>query len=247
MHDTATLDVFIRELEIESHILTSNVADAAPTAGGEGSGDPKKRAGYISGGSLVAFAPGIDPQHRDDVLNSTLFAQLVANKKFKRAEQPIAWYEAYTSVLGKIGWVIQDFSFHKFDASGPTLHITDCVLQILKETLDPSAYSSAVAIVNALMALSATDDKVEVFKSQSVEPGNGNFQIGLAAEAEGVVTMKVAAFYFSSKQRDINFLWISYQSSDVELYSSTQTMTLNPVVYSTVRQGILEKLGATHK
>jgi hypothetical protein len=35
----------------------------------------------VVAGSIVAFAPGVDEQHRQDVLQSLLLAQLAANAK----------------------------------------------------------------------------------------------------------------------------------------------------------------------
>lgn len=54
--------------------------------------------------SVVAFADGIFGQQKEDLLNSTLLAQLAANQKHDRVKDTIKWYELYRSVLEKLGW-----------------------------------------------------------------------------------------------------------------------------------------------
>ncbi len=43
------------------------------------------------------------------MLNSTLFAQLAANKQHDRQNDSGAWYDRYKSVLENIGWTVPHF------------------------------------------------------------------------------------------------------------------------------------------
>src|SRR5688572_16363929 len=71
----------------------------------------------VVAGSIVSFVAGVSAQSQSDVLNSTLLAQLNSDKLFDREGRTADWYKNYTTVLGKIGWVIQGFGFSKFQSS----------------------------------------------------------------------------------------------------------------------------------
>ena len=65
----------------------------------------KKEQGFVDCGSLVSFTENLSEQNKEDVLNSTLLAQLAANKKYDRKTQHDEWYTFYMKVLENVGWV----------------------------------------------------------------------------------------------------------------------------------------------
>lgn len=44
-------------------------------------------------------------------MNSTLLAQLAANKKFDRETDTANWYSEYANVLETVGWVVTSFGW----------------------------------------------------------------------------------------------------------------------------------------
>ena len=59
---------------------------------------------------MVTFVDGLSGQQKEDVLNSTLLAQLTANRKHDRERDTGAWYDAYRGVLEQVGWASQKAS-----------------------------------------------------------------------------------------------------------------------------------------
>ena len=53
---------------------------------------------------MVSFADGVTGQQKEDLLNSTLLAQLAANGRFDREKDTLNWYETYRTVLRGVGW-----------------------------------------------------------------------------------------------------------------------------------------------
>src|SRR5216683_1057876 len=53
---------------------------------------------YVNAGSVVSFVSGVSSRNQTDVLNTTLLAQLAANKKFDREIDTVNWYKFYRSV-----------------------------------------------------------------------------------------------------------------------------------------------------
>jgi hypothetical protein len=64
----------------------------------------------IDAASIVTFVDGLSQQQKEDVLNSTLLAQLAANKQHDRERDMAGWYGTYRCVLEKVGWVSQQIS-----------------------------------------------------------------------------------------------------------------------------------------
>ena len=88
--------------------------------------------GFVDAGSLVCFNSDVHSQQKEDVLESTLLAQLAANKKYDRFAAPKNWYVFYNKVLGKVGWLAQGFEpFVEYVTNLPdAFKISDVVIEI---------------------------------------------------------------------------------------------------------------------
>lgn len=240
------IKAYIRDLQIDTPTFegSSHFFSNRSTTRSRSLADPSQPAGFVAGGSLVSFVSGISPQHQDDVLNSTLLAQLAADHDFPSPEQVMDWYGKYITVLGHLGWVKQDFAFQKYSASGSTFTMSAAILEILQAALSGDEYQVATATLNSLESLSDDDHRITVFDSKSASGSNGNFQIGTAVDAGDNVAMATSAYYFSGASEATKFLWATYSSSDVNFYFSRQSMTLHELAYAVVRQSVIDKLGA---
>ena len=62
---------------------------------------------WINGGSLLFVAPQVEGAERQAVLDSHLYAQLLANKRAgSRFTEHKAWYRAYRTALTDRGWLL---------------------------------------------------------------------------------------------------------------------------------------------
>ena len=103
---------FIKQLELvpmaEDQVQLALRAKSSPVK-------EQKEQGFVDAGSLVKKLSHV---HKSDVLNSTLLAHLTADKKYNRNKDTDKWYEIYINVLGKVGWVVQELQFERYQASG---------------------------------------------------------------------------------------------------------------------------------
>lgn len=198
---------------------------------------------YVCGGSTVSFVAGVSPQSQRDGLNSTLLAQLAANKAHDRENDTVNWYKFYRNVLENVGWVIQDFSFARFEAQSQSFTMDKVVLDLIAAIGSNDEVAIAQATIDALKALPQKDGRLVLFESMSHSASKGNFQISIANEVGGVLTMRIAGGYFSTSQSVTNVLWFSYAKSQTSLYTAGQGITLNSQIYSQVRSQIVQKLG----
>jgi hypothetical protein len=240
--DIAERQRFIEALElppIEESFRALSHAAVRPRA------DEKE--GFVDDGSLVSFVSEVSQQAREDVLNSTLLAQLAANKQFDRWKNTTDWYKHYVLVLGKVGWVLQNFNFSEHNAHGASFEVDKVVLAILAAVASQNQILIVAETMAALKALGEKDGRVVLFENASSSLGSGNFQISAVNETNGAVAMGIGAFHFSSTQTTTRFLWFKYDSSKSHLFKGAQVGTLNEQVYKVVRQSVLDKLGDSAK
>lgn len=87
--------------------------------------------GFINMGSLHSFTKDLSAHQKNDVLTSTLYAQIKASEKYDRTGQPYQWYTEYVTVLSQHGWDIKPFSFNTFSPSSATFAIAEALKPIL--------------------------------------------------------------------------------------------------------------------
>jgi hypothetical protein len=209
-------------------------------------GDPGLRAdangAFVNGGSVMSFVAGVSPAHREMALQSALLAQLSASKLHDREREVEAWYRQYRKVLEHCGWVVQDFSFQRWDASGSTFTVEAAILNVLGAIATQNAMLIVQQTLAALKALAEGDGRFKVWDRASRSQSAGNFQVATATEEGGALAMNLAAFRFNAKRTDTKFLWFGYGTTDAELYTAAQAVTLDERIYAGVAPQVSSKL-----
>jgi hypothetical protein len=205
--------------------------------------EPDQPSAAVVDGEVVSFAAGLSLQHRSDVMNSFLLAQLAATKKYNRETQTIEWYGLYHEVLEKVGWVMQAFDFTKFSATGGSATVDSVVLTILGALATGNQLALVRTTINALQGKASESKAVKLFETASHTMDKGNFQLGIAVDDGGIVATKLGVFYFHSSQTVTRLFGWTFADSDTSFYQGAETVTLNEDVYGQVRQQIIEKLG----
>lgn len=198
---------------------------------------------YVADGSLASFVKNLAGQQKQDVLNSTLLAQLAASKKFDRQKETTKWYDFYKYVLENVGWVIQSFQFTDYQTSNSSFKLSEVTLEILGALVEPEA--EIMKVVKATIdSLSKSKGGIALFESGSTSGGDSNFQIiPCTLDQSQQITLALMAFKFHAQHYEDDFFFFSWGSQHTKLNYATQTCTLNEDVYSQVRQDIIKKLG----
>jgi hypothetical protein len=205
---------------------------------------PQANAGYVDAGSLVFFTGNISDQHRSDILDSTLLAQLAADKKYDRFRDAGNWYQFFVTVLMNVGWVVEGFEFHKYSSPGQHVNISNVVV----DTLKPSLSSSDLKVAQeTIRALESSENWWKVFDSKSYSSEHGNFQMALGTEDSGDVVMYIACFWFTAEPKEDHWFWYQFSTSKVSMMIGTQKSVLIESVYGPLRQTVINKLGGRIK
>ncbi|KAI0706887.1 hypothetical protein C8T65DRAFT_220438 [Cerioporus squamosus] len=200
----------------------------------------------VAAGSSVSFVGNITGQMKADVLNSTLFAQLAANKAHDRQEETTAWYDYYKYVLETVGYNVQGFDFAHLSDANSYLSVDNLLLKLAAAYLSGGELALFSTMIDSLKQ-AKNEAATKLFDSSSKSFNKANFQVGVASNAQGNAMFKIGAYYYGAEQNIDKVLFFTFGSQKVEFYAGNQTMLLNNDVYSQVRASILEKLGQNAK
>ena len=111
-------------------------------------------AACINNRMLQSFAADLTEQQRSDVLNSTLLAQLAADKAYPKDAagryDVKGWYSKFSEVLLNLGWVSQNTAFWQYKIHGESFTADKAILEIINGLLQNNALLLAQATINAL-------------------------------------------------------------------------------------------------
>jgi hypothetical protein len=204
-----------------------------------------KNSAWVNDGSIVTFTDDVNIQHQQDVLDSTLLAQLAANKKHDRVEDPENWYKFYKEILENIGWVINTWNFEEYHASGSTFIVDEVIMEILGTIATGKELDVVKVAISTLKSLANSDNRLVLFNESSYKISKGNFQVLSVSENNNIVSINTSLFYFSSTQTVVKLLLFSFSSSKTKLFKGSESVTINDVIYGQVRNSITTKLGTT--
>lgn len=235
---------FVRSLELAKPTYTLPDWLQNRTLAKLGTPPDNKKEGFVVGGAISAFTENVKGLSKQDILDATLLAQLASDRKYDREMDTVNWYSYYKYVLGNIGFVIESFSFQKYQASGGTLSMDKVVLEILAAIATGGESLVITETLNALRGLSDSDNRIRLFSQQSSSSKSGNFQVYPCDQSPtGEVSMAMGAFYFNADHHEVSFLFFNWGSSKASIYKGAQKTVLNQNVYSRVRSDVSAKLG----
>lgn len=204
----------------------------------------------VVGNNIVAFAEGVSPEYREDIMNSFLFATLVANKAFNPEREHQAWYARYTDVLSTLGWVSISWRYARYQATQARFTMDEVGLEIIGSAVAAAALpgpTSALMLKVAADAVAALKEKKEplrVFERQSKSHNGGSFQIASCSQsAGGWINAVMGAVNFGVKSSVTNVLFFEWQAGQVNTYKGEHSLMFNTAAYGGVRELVRKRLG----
>jgi hypothetical protein len=231
---------FLSSLQIPSY---DDIPVPRSARSGIESDDEQKPAAYVDNQSLISFAAGVTGQNRKDVLNSTLLAQMVADHYVPDPEQMDVWYQKYEEVLRNIGWAIEKKEFSNFDSGHTAFEMQSAILDVLGTLVGANQLAMLTKTLDAIKKLGDSDGRIQIFERDVKEVQKGNFQIGMAEEVGGLVSMGMGAFMLKTKDEVNRVLFINTGKDRTSLKYYALKCTLHTDIYALVRNDILTKLG----
>ncbi len=205
---------------------------------------PRKPPPAVDANALLSFVVGVSPQEREDALYSVQLASRSASALFDRFKDTEAWYGKYIETLEKLGWTSEQFAFSKYEQAEGELRMDQAALAVIAAIATQNQLAVLNQSLEALKALAEEDGAIRLFDFHTTAETSGNFQIGAVQKSEdGVISMALGAFHFTSDDQRRRFLFFSWGERSVELWTAAQKMTFNAKHYARLRDAVEDKLG----
>ncbi len=200
---------------------------------------------FADSGSFVAVSQHVDQQATEDVINSTLFAQLAASHDYDKNTQLAQWYGRYTDVMSIQGWDISDFDESSLSSASTDLSVSEVIFDILKAALkDPSEQAMVNAAVAALKQLEKEGPFISLFNHSAIGANRANFQSFFVTRDEhGLVSMKLGYLVVGFKDISSTILFLRVKEGESWIKSHSETVKLDYDVFNQIRNQVIERLG----
>ncbi len=196
---------------------------------------------------VVSFVKGVSTERRQDIVNSSLLAQLVASKQVPDRTNVTQWYQAYFDVLKNIGWVIQDHSFSSYTEEANGLEAHEAILKVAGAFFGGTPGALAI-VMSTLEALKAIDDSkpwMTIFDRETKYANTGHFQIALAEQGDNDQFMvSMMAFSLKAESTLTQILFFKIRKDGVQLEKCAGKVTINDEVLTSIRDQVKQKLAA---
>ncbi len=192
--------------------------------------------------SLISFVSGVNAANRADILESTLLAQLGANAKVTDASDVIGWYKSYVEILTKTGWTIEGGDVQKFSAKASVVEIQSVIIDILTAAFGAGLVQIITKALESIKTLADSSGKIEAFEKNTHSERSGSFQVGIATQEGGAVSISLGTFLITSSNKINHILFVKFSNDETELQYASGKLTLDQEIYGNIRSLVRQKL-----
>jgi hypothetical protein len=192
--------------------------------------------------SLISFVSGVNAVNRADILESTLLAQLGAKARMKDDSDIIGWYKAYVEILSKTGWAIEGGDIQNFTAKANVTEIQSVIIDILTAAFGSGLAQIVIKALESIKTLADSTGKIEAFEKNTHTETSGSFQIGVATQEGGAVSINLGTFLIKSTKKITHILFVKLSHDETELQYASGKLTLDQDIYAGLRSLIRQKL-----
>jgi hypothetical protein len=204
--------------------------------------NPSPKAAFVDAGALLSFVSSVPDQKRDDTLNSILLAQLAADKKWSRFDQPDLWYGFYSDTLSNLAWqVIKSYKNH-YTPLASTFKLEEVILDLLREKVSAEELDLVEVTITTLEDLPDDDKRVDVYGAFSHTLHVVDLQVGVMSFSENLWMARVV---FETEQDVKRLFGQEFFVSKLvgEIDTVIYNAALNEDLYASVRDSVIVKLG----
>lgn len=209
--------------------------------------EAQKNQALVVASDVVSFVKGVTNERRQDIVNSSLLAQLAASKKVPDKKNIIDWYNAYFDVLENIGWAIQERNFSAYTQEANGLETHEAILKAATAFLGPTATALAVvtSILDAIKSMDSNSSWLKIFDQETKSAETAHFQIALAEQSDdGQFFVSLMAFSLKANASITQILFFKIRKDELELQKCLGKVTINEDVLVSVRDRLKQKLAA---
>jgi hypothetical protein len=182
------------------------------------------RVAFVNRGSIQYLR--LPEQQKTDSLYWTLFAQLAADARINRENDPVAWYKEYIRVLGLVGMRSGTLKRDSANGSEAGTSVDTTLIKYLKPFLSAGAQNELEKIIQALKR-ETNRGPLTIFNHSAGNTSSANFQV-----SDGTVdrylnlTIHVGTLDFKTNQSITNLLFWRWTNRNFTFFYGRDTLTL---------------------
>ncbi|KQB55354.1 hypothetical protein AQS70_18865 [Pseudomonas endophytica] len=193
---------------------------------------------------VIAFADGVSPENRSAVMNSTQFAEKVADSVASRKTEALEWYEAYGKAISNCGWFSTSFVFVGHDTSKVNVTMDSLVLDIIAQVAGFNAAAILPLLKNVFDTIKSSNELITLFDNNSKGDRVGSFQIVPCLEsAKGIPVTVFAGLECEFNSIEGGAWFWKWKCSNLKVKKAATMINLNMDSYKRAESRILDYLG----
>lgn len=193
--------------------------------------DTVKDQATIVGQDVLAFMTGTEETLRKAISDSSLLAQMVADKRVPDKRDIYGWYDAYFEVLRNVGWAVQDQGWSEYEEKGDGFEVHEQIAEVAAVLLGPAPAALAIVMgtLNALKKMKSDSPFITLFNRSSTHAEAARFQISVVQPQEGKPDLLISLISFGIKaERTITqVLFFKLSKNRAALRSNTGKVSIN--------------------
>jgi len=180
-----------------------------------------------------------------DVLESTLFAQLAADKQVDRTQNPRDWNATFNRGLHSMGWTRQSDRYRQISDASQYGTVDNLVLEIMKGELEGDSRESDLQLFQSMVQSLKNDADAIAFFDASAKNGNAaTFYAGVGDISDGNVILKISFSRYKISTDITSVFFNSLSGDDVTFDQGNETIILNNDMYSRLRDVVSGKVAS---
>ena len=204
----------------------------------------------IMGAGIAGFDASMSKRSKRIVKNTYMYADLVALLKYPSARQKEQRYNEFMRLMKLSGWFTFSQPYNRYKATSQKLTMDNLALSVLHTAVTAAVGQGAAALKVlsdvadvTLRALKDEPEALTLFERNSKKAEGGNFCMSSAlADADGTITMAIAAVQYIAAAQPTKVLFVEWTSSSVEIYNGSAIMTMDEEDYLMVEPLIVKAL-----
>jgi hypothetical protein len=209
--------------------------------------DAERQQALVVGSEVIAFVKGVTPEQRNDIVNASLLAQLVAKKTVPAPSSLVAleqWYRVFRRSFSD-RFCNPGQRVRGVHERSDSFKAHEAIIEVAAVLLAgaPGALALVKTALESLQKMSSDSPWITLFNRESQSANTARFQVSLASEDEsGGLLIALIAFGLEARTTLTQVLFFKFHSNDVKLRHHSGKVTINAQLLAAVRDQIAGKL-----
>lgn len=204
----------------------------------------------IMGSGIAGFDASMSKRSKRIVKNTYMYADITSLLRFPAEHQKEQRFQEFMKLLKLAGWFAFSQPYNRYQATSQSLKMDNVALSIIHTAVGAAVNKGQKALQvlstvadSTMDALKNEPEALALFENNSKKANGGNLCMTSSLEdADGDITMAVAAVHYTTKAQPTKVLFVEWVSSSVDIYNGAATLSISEEDYKDVEPLIVDAL-----